>query len=95
MRIAAAALGLAWLAPLAWSAPAMPSEACLRIAADTERADKARKDAVEKGDTAWKTVLPFAVIARKASSKAALDEADKQLAELRQRSAAEGCSDAR
>jgi hypothetical protein len=94
---AAAALTLALLAPLAaWGAPSTQSgDACLRIATDIERAEKARKEAVEKGDNAWKTVLPFAVIARKASSKAAVDEADKQLAALRQQAAAEGCNDSR
>jgi hypothetical protein len=74
--------------------PTPPSEACTRITAEIERAGQARKQAAEKGDNAWKTVLPFAVIARKASSKAAVAEADKQLGALRRQFEAEGCSHA-
>lgn len=85
------AIALALLAPWASAAPATPGDACLRITADIERAEQARKAAVEKGDNAWKTILPFAVIARKASSKAAVDDADKQLAALRRQAEAEGC----
>jgi hypothetical protein len=90
-RSAATLAGLALLTALAWTMPAASSEACPRIAADAERAEKARKEAIEMGATAWKVVVPFAVLARKASSKAAADEADKQLAALRQQAAAEGC----
>lgn len=84
-------LALALIAPWAWAAPAAPSDACLRIAADLEQVQQARQQAVQKGDNAWKTVLPFAIIARKASSKAAVDEADRQLAALRRQAEAEGC----
>jgi hypothetical protein len=86
-----AAIALALLAPACLATPATPSEACLRIAADLERAQAARKEALDKGDTAWKTVLPFAVIARKASSKAAADEADKRIAALRRQADTESC----
>lgn len=91
--VRAAAWSLAVLAavPAAGALPAMPSEACQRLAADIERAGSARKEAVDKGDSAWKTVLPFLVIARKAGSKAAVDEADRQLAALRQQADREGC----
>ena len=84
-------LCLALAAPWASAAPAAPSDACLRIAADLEQVQQARQQAVEKGDNAWKTVLPFAVIARKAKSKAAVDEADQQLAALRRQAETEGC----
>jgi hypothetical protein len=92
-----AAIGATLLAPacIAIAAPATPSETCLRIATELERTRQARQEAVDKGDTAWKAVLPFVVIARKTSSKAAIDEADQRLAALHRQADAEGCSDAR
>lgn len=74
--------------PLAVQAAADP---CRRIAAEREHVQEARRQAVEKGDEAWKTVLPFIVVARKASSRAAVDEADRQLAALRRQAETEGC----
>lgn len=78
-------------APVCLAAPATQSEACLRIAADVERFDKMRKDAVERNDNAWKAIVPFAILARKTGSKADIEEADKQLLGLRHKAAAEGC----
>lgn len=94
MKGLAAALALALSAlsaPACLAAPATPSDACLRIAADLERFDKMRKDATLRNDNAWKAIVPFAVIARKTGSKADIEEADKQLLALRHKAAAEGC----
>lgn len=88
---ALAALSLALAAPLCLAAPATPSDECLRIAADLERFEKMRKDAVERDDNAWKAIVPFAVIARKTGSKADIEEADRQLLVLRHKAVAEGC----
>jgi hypothetical protein len=85
------ALGMALIAPCAFAAPAAPSDACMRIAADQAQVQQARQHALEKRDSAWKAVLPFAVIARKVSSKAAVEEADRQVAALRRAAEAEGC----
>ena len=45
-----------------------------------------RRQAVEDSGNAWKAVVPFVVLARKAGARSALDEADKRLAELRSQS---------
>jgi hypothetical protein len=87
----AVATALALLPLCAAATPVTTPEACVRLGAEIERAEQARQAAVEKGDTAWKTVLPFAVVARKVSAKAAADEAAKQIAELRQQAQREGC----
>jgi hypothetical protein len=88
---AAVALALSALSAPAMAAPTTQSEACLRIAADLERFDKMRKDAVERNDNAWKAIVPFAVLARKTGSKADIEEADKQLLALRREATVEGC----
>ena len=87
----AVTVGLALATLTAAAAPGLPGDACLQVAADLERAEQARKAAVDKGDNAWKAVLPFVVVALKASSKAAVDEADRQLAALRRQAEAGGC----
>jgi hypothetical protein len=85
------AAGLALVVPVCLASPATPSEACLRIAADREAVEKARNDAVERNDNAWRAIVPFAILARKASSKADIEEADKQRVALRRKATAEGC----
>jgi hypothetical protein len=57
---------------------------CARIDSDIGRTEAARRDALEQGENAWKAVVPFVVLARKVSSKAAVDEAERKLGELRQ-----------
>ncbi len=56
---------------------------CARLEVELGRVETARRDALEQGENAWKAVVPFVVLARKVSSKAALDEAEKKLTELR------------
>ncbi len=92
------AMALAALAP--WAGAQTPSHGprtlpvsdCLQLAAEVDRTDEARRAAVDEGDKAWKAIVPFVVLARKASSKAAVDEADRKLAELKAQSARQGCS---
>lgn len=94
------ALGLAVSTPLAGAqTPAfgprtLPATECAHVAGEIARTDEARRAAVEEGDNAWKAIVPFVVLARKASSKAALDEADKKLAELKAQSLRQGCAGA-
>lgn len=66
---------------------------CTRVGAEIARADEAKRVALEQGENAWKAVVPFVVLARKASSKTAAGEADKKLAELRQHAQQQGCGD--
>lgn len=88
----AAALCVAALSALAQPAPA-PLADCKALGAEAARAEDARRAAQDDSDNAWKAVVPFVVLARKASTKAALDEAQKKLAELKPQLAA--CEDAR
>lgn len=67
------------------------ADACTRISSDIERAEKTRASAAEQDANAWKTVLPFIVIAKKANAKSTIDYADKQLVHLRSQAAREGC----
>lgn len=83
---------IAALALLAQAAAAAPADSCQGISDDIARTEQQRKEAVEKAETAWKLVVPFAVLARKASSKSAAEEAERQLVVLRKRAADEGCS---
>jgi hypothetical protein len=68
-----------------------PLAACASIAAEAERASKARREAVDAGDNAWKGVLPFVVIARKAASRQAADEAQARLDSLALKARQAGC----
>lgn len=61
----------------------LPATDCAQLAQDIARTDEARRAAVEEGDNAWRAIVPFVVLARKASSKAAVEEADKRLADLK------------
>lgn len=79
-------------ADTAASAPGTaPRFDCSRVDADIAHAQEARRVALEQGESAWKAVVPFVVLARKASSKSAAGEADKRLAELRQQARQQGC----
>jgi hypothetical protein len=85
-RWTAAALGalLAW--PALATEPWAP-EACTQLDAEIVRAEEARREAAERGDKAWRAVVPFVVLARKASAKGALEEAEMKLAALKARAA--------
>jgi hypothetical protein len=75
------------------AAAANPGEnECTQLEIERARAEQAKRSALEQGDKAWKAIVPFVVLARKASSKAAADEADQKLAELRQQSLRLECS---
>jgi hypothetical protein len=63
--------------------PGITAYDCARFDSDIGRTEAARRDALEQSENAWKAVVPFVVLARKVSSKATVDEADKKLAELR------------
>jgi hypothetical protein len=86
--LCAAVLGLVALSAIA-AEPATAVD-CTRLEADVARAEQARRAAVEQSDNAWKAVVPFVVLARKASAKSALEEADKTLAALKAQ-ASQGC----
>lgn len=82
----------AWVLAAALPALAQPNAPaaidCGTLPARLERAEQARRAAQDDSDNAWKAVVPFAVLARKASAKAALDEADRKLTELKAQRAA-------
>ncbi len=75
------------LASSAWAAETPPPIDCDQIQAEIARTEQARRAAAEQSETAWKAVVPFAVLARKASAKSALADADKRLAELKAQAA--------
>lgn len=77
---------------LARAEPSSPTDTCLRIAAEIDRAGQHRRDAIDKGENAWKGVLPFVVIARKATSKAEAGEAEKRISVLETEARREGCA---
>lgn len=82
--------GLSASLPLFAAEP--PPADCARLDAEIARTDEARREAAQRSDSAWKAVVPFAVLARKASAKSALDDADKKLAELKAQAAAQRCA---
>ena len=69
--------------------PSMPT--CAQLEEQLARAEEARRAADEKGQNAWKAVVPFAVAARYASGKAAANEAEDTIAALREQAALRGC----
>jgi hypothetical protein len=56
---------------------------CEQLQAEIARTEQARRKAADDADNAWKAVVPFVVLARKASAKSAAGEAEKRLAELK------------
>jgi hypothetical protein len=73
--------GALMLPLLAWAEP--PSADCDQLHAEIARTEQARRKAADDADNAWKAVVPFVVLARKAGARSALGEADKRLAELK------------
>jgi hypothetical protein len=71
------------LALPALATPAAPVADCEQLQAEIARVEQARRKAADDADNAWKAVVPFVVLARKASAKGAVDEAEKRLAELK------------
>ena len=87
--LALAAAGCASV-PDAATVPAATAS-CAALDAEATRLAEAKRVAIEKEQGAWKAVVPFAVAARYASGKAAVDEADRQLAALQARAGRQGC----
>jgi len=72
---------------------AMPSTpSCAQLEEHLARAEEARRAADERGQNAWKAVVPFLVAARYASGKAASNEAEEAIAGLRSQAALRGCT---
>jgi uncharacterized MAPEG superfamily protein len=71
------------LALPALATPAAPVADCEQLQAEIARVEQARRKAADDSDNAWKAVVPFVVLARKASAKGAVGDADKRLAELK------------
>jgi hypothetical protein len=83
------------LALPAWAlatAPIFDLPDCPTLAAQIAKADDARRKAADEADNAWKAVVPFVVLARKASAKSALDEAGKRLADLKAQQQSARCT---
>ena len=89
LAIAAALAGCAEPRP----APAPPTAAasCAQLQAERATVAERRRVALEKEHDAWKALVPFAVAARFASGRSAVDEADRQLADLQARATLKGC----
>lgn len=68
-----------------------PSD-CRQLDAEIGRARQARQEAQEQGRSAWKAVVPFAIAARHAKSKAAATEAEQQLDRLQAEFSRQGCA---
>jgi hypothetical protein len=80
------------------SAPAAahtPSSAtardCRQLGAQISSTEQARRAALEQEKNAWKAVVPFAVAARYANGRAAVEKADRQLEKLRAEFHLKGC----
>jgi hypothetical protein len=70
--------------PVAKTASATPLAAdCKHIDSEIARTVEARRVAEEQSENAWKAVVPFVVLARKASAESSLEDADKSLAALK------------
>lgn len=65
---------------------------CSRLGADIAQTGEQRREAIEQGESAWKAVVPFAVLARKAKAKSVVEAADARLVELQAASERQGCS---
>ena len=64
---------------------------CAQLEAERTMAVERRRVALDREHDAWKALVPFAVAARFASGRSAVDEADRQLADLRARASLKGC----
>ena len=65
---------------------------CVQLEGQIARAEETLRNAEEKSQNAWKAVVPFAVVARYASNKAAANEAQESLDGLRTQSVQLGCT---
>lgn len=62
---------------------AVPAQKCAELLAEIARTEQARSAAAEQSGNAWKAIVPVVVLAQKASSTAAVREADQRLAVLK------------
>jgi len=82
--------GKAGVPPAGLSAGAASSD-CRELSAGIAKAENARRAAQEREKDAWKAIVPFAVVARKAGGKADAEKAGKQLEQLRTEYRRQGC----
>ena len=68
-----------------------PTADCRDLGAEIAKFENARRAAQEKERDAWKAVVPFAVVARKASGRADTEKAEKKLEKLRAEYTQQGC----
>lgn len=78
-------------------APTLPTASrtttdCNQLRTERAQVEADKLAATEQQQNAWKVVVPFAVAARYASGKSALEAADKRLAALDAESARRGCT---
>jgi hypothetical protein len=82
--------------PMANQAGSNPPPATIASCNDLRNAitvaEAARHEAAQRGDNAWKAVVPVAVVARYASSKKAGSDATERLAELQAAADRKGCA---
>ncbi len=64
---------------------------CNELVAAMAATDEARQVALDKQQGAWKVVIPVAVVARYASGKAKVADADQRRAELERELEVRGC----
>ena len=70
--------------------PAIDLE-CSRLRAEIAGAENAKRAALQKQQTAWKAVIPFAVIGQHASATSKVADADKRLNDLNVELTRRGC----
>ena len=90
-EIASRVAGCAQAPAKSAASPAAPVADCRALGADIASAEEARRTAHEKESTAWKAVLPFAVVARHAKGKAEGAQAEQRLVALKTQYGRQGC----
>lgn len=65
---------------------------CRQLGAEIARVEGEKRAALEKEQGAWKTVIPFVVVARYVSGKSAVGKADKDLGKMHAEFSRQGCS---
>lgn len=65
---------------------------CAQLQSRLADAEKARREAQQQKQDAWKVIVPFAVAARHAQAGKALDVAEQQQAALKAAAQKQGCS---
>ena len=90
-EIASRVAGCAQAPAKSAASPAAPVADCRALGADFASAEEARRTAQEKESTAWKAVLPVAVVARHAKGKAEGAQAEQRLVALKTQYGRQGC----